>query len=101
MNVTSTDADARAHSSYFACLAFKFLDDPHRYERFWQPAVVFWLCAGWVWILDGVLWTLVWERADRRCTLRWMIRAVQRAKPPCLPAQSDVVKNEEGVVGLV
>lgn len=41
MTVTSTDADARAHASYFACLAFKFLDDPHRYERFWQPAIVF------------------------------------------------------------
>lgn len=41
MTVTSNDADAMLHPQYFACLSYKFLDDPHRYERFWQPAVVF------------------------------------------------------------
>ena len=41
MTVTSNDADARLHPQYFACLTFKFLDDPHRYERFWQPVVMF------------------------------------------------------------
>lgn len=39
--VTSCDADHVYHPSYFANLAFKFLDNPNRYERFWQPAIVF------------------------------------------------------------
>lgn len=39
--VTSCDADHVYHPNHFACLTFKFLDDPHRYERFWQPAIVF------------------------------------------------------------
>lgn len=39
--ITSNDADAILHPQYFAYLTFKFLDDPHRYERFWQPAIVF------------------------------------------------------------
>ena len=26
---------------YFAYLTFKFLDDPNRYQKFWQPAIVF------------------------------------------------------------
>ncbi len=41
LTITSNDADAILHKQYFANLAFKFLDDPNRYERFWQPAVVF------------------------------------------------------------
>ncbi len=41
MTITSNDADAILHKQYFAYLAFKFLDDPNRYERFWQPAIVF------------------------------------------------------------
>lgn len=41
MTITSNDADAILDSRYFAYLTFKFLDDPHRYERFWQPAIVF------------------------------------------------------------
>ncbi|OGD06664.1 hypothetical protein A3H89_05465 [Candidatus Amesbacteria bacterium RIFCSPLOWO2_02_FULL_48_11] len=41
MTITSNDADAILHPKYFACLTFKFLDDPNRYERFWQPAIVF------------------------------------------------------------
>lgn len=39
--ITSNDADALVHPQYFACLSYKFLDDPDRYERFWQPAIVF------------------------------------------------------------
>jgi hypothetical protein len=39
--VTSNDADAILDSQYFACLSFKFLDDPNRYLKFWQPAIVF------------------------------------------------------------
>ena len=41
ITITSNDADAILHPQYFAYLTFKFLDDPHRYERFWQPAIVF------------------------------------------------------------
>lgn len=39
--ITSNDADAILDPQYFACLTFKFLDDPHRYLKFWQPAIVF------------------------------------------------------------
>ena len=39
--VTSCDADHVYHPSYFANLAFKFLDNPNRYQRFWQPAIVY------------------------------------------------------------
>lgn len=39
--VASCDADHVYHPNYFANLAFKFLDNPNRYERFWQPAIVF------------------------------------------------------------
>jgi len=39
--VTSCDADHVYHPNYFANLAYNFLDNPKRYERFWQPAVVF------------------------------------------------------------
>lgn len=39
--ITSCDADHVYHPNHFACLTFKFLDDPNRYERFWQPAVVY------------------------------------------------------------
>jgi cellulose synthase/poly-beta-1,6-N-acetylglucosamine synthase-like glycosyltransferase len=39
--VTSCDADHKFHPNHFAYLAYKFLDDPERYKRFWQPAVMF------------------------------------------------------------
>ena len=39
--ITSNDADAVLDRQYFAYLTFKFLDDPHRYLKFWQPAIVF------------------------------------------------------------
>ncbi len=39
--VTSSDADHKFHPNHLASLSFKFLDDPNRYKRFWQPAVLF------------------------------------------------------------
>jgi len=41
LTITSNDADAILDKQYFACLTFKFLDDPQRYARFWQPAIVY------------------------------------------------------------
>jgi len=39
--VTSCDADHKFHPKHFSYLTFKFLDNPQRYRRFWQPAVMF------------------------------------------------------------
>lgn len=39
--VTSCDSDHKYHPNHFACLTFKFLDNPERYKHFWQPAVLF------------------------------------------------------------
>jgi hypothetical protein len=39
--ITSEDVDARFHEQYFAALTFKFLDEPQRYHRFWQPAILY------------------------------------------------------------
>lgn len=39
--VTSCDADHKFHPKHFANLAYQFLDNPQRYKRFWQPAVMF------------------------------------------------------------
>jgi cellulose synthase/poly-beta-1,6-N-acetylglucosamine synthase-like glycosyltransferase len=41
LTITSNDADAILHPQYFSYLTFKFLDDPNRYLKFWQPAIVF------------------------------------------------------------
>lgn len=41
MTVTSCDADHVFHKNHFAALSYKFLDNPKRYLRFWQPAVFF------------------------------------------------------------
>lgn len=41
VTATSCDADHKFHPKHFANLAFKFLDDPNRYKKFWQPAVMF------------------------------------------------------------
>lgn len=38
--VTSCDADHVFHPNHFAALTFSFLDEPERYKRFWQPAVL-------------------------------------------------------------
>lgn len=39
--VTSCDADHVFHKKHFSSLTFKFLDNPNRYLRFWQPAILF------------------------------------------------------------
>jgi len=41
LTVTSCDADHKYHPQHFALLTFKFLDNPKRYNFFWQPAVMF------------------------------------------------------------
>ena len=41
LTVTSSDADHTFHPKHFAALAYKFLDNPKRYNLFWQPAVMF------------------------------------------------------------
>lgn len=40
LTATSCDADHVFHPNHFACLTYKFLDDPKRYRKFWQPAVL-------------------------------------------------------------
>jgi len=39
--VTSCDADHKYHPKHFSCLTYKFLDNPKRYNFFWQPGVLF------------------------------------------------------------
>lgn len=39
--VTSEDIDVQFDKQYYAALAFKFLDNPDRYHRIWQPAIMF------------------------------------------------------------
>lgn len=41
LTVTSCDADHTFHPKHFAVLTFKFLDNPKRYNHFWQPAIMF------------------------------------------------------------
>lgn len=41
ITATSCDADHIYNPKHFACLTFKFLDNPKRYRMFWQPAVLF------------------------------------------------------------
>ena len=41
ITVTSCDADHLYHPKHFACITYKFLDNPKRYLYFWQPAVLF------------------------------------------------------------
>jgi len=39
--ITSADADARLHEEYLACLTYKFLDSPKRYQLIFQPAIMY------------------------------------------------------------
>lgn len=39
--VTSADADSYLHEEYFACLTYKFLDSPQRYNLIFQPAIMY------------------------------------------------------------
>ena len=41
LTASSCDADHVYHPSHFAYLGYRFLDSPARYERIWQPAIVF------------------------------------------------------------
>jgi len=41
VTVTSCDVDHVFHPKHFSYLTFKFLDSPHRWERIWQGAIVF------------------------------------------------------------
>lgn len=39
--ISSVDADSIFHKDYFSYLAYQFLKDPKRYNKFWQSAIVF------------------------------------------------------------
>ena len=39
--ITSADADACLHEEYLACLSYKFLDSPQRYNLIYQPAIMY------------------------------------------------------------
>ncbi len=41
ITITSSDADHTFHPKHFSVLTFKFLDNPDRFNHFWQPAVLF------------------------------------------------------------
>ncbi|KKU26036.1 MAG: hypothetical protein UX37_C0007G0014 [Microgenomates group bacterium GW2011_GWA2_46_16] len=41
VTITSEDADALLHPSYFACLTYHFLDNPARYTTIWQAVLLF------------------------------------------------------------
>lgn len=41
VTITSEDADALLHPSYFACLTYNFLDNPARYTTIWQGILMF------------------------------------------------------------
>ncbi len=41
ITITSEDADAIFHESYFAALTYHFLDDPYRYNKIWQGVLFF------------------------------------------------------------
>lgn len=41
ITISSEDADALFHRSYFACLTFKFLTHPEKYFRIWQASISF------------------------------------------------------------
>ncbi len=41
VTITSEDADAVLHPSFFSALTYQFLDNPHRYRRIWQGGIMF------------------------------------------------------------
>lgn len=41
VTITSEDADALLHPSYFACMTYHFLDNPARYTTIWQGILMF------------------------------------------------------------
>ncbi len=40
ITLSTCDADARFHPKYFSALTVKFLANPNRYRRFWQPIIL-------------------------------------------------------------
>lgn len=72
VTVTSCDADHLFHPKHFSYLTFKFLDDPKRYLKFWQPAVLFynnfWRLPALTRVVNtfGNIWsTAILTRTDR------------------------------------
>jgi hypothetical protein len=41
MTISSVDCDVTLHPNHLAALTYSFLDDPHRYLKIWQGAIVF------------------------------------------------------------
>lgn len=41
ITISSEDADALFHPQYFAALTYRFLAEPHRFNRIWQPSIMF------------------------------------------------------------
>ncbi|MEK7458506.1 MAG: glycosyltransferase family 2 protein, partial [Patescibacteria group bacterium] len=41
VTITSEDADALFHPHYFSALTYEFLTNPKRYNRIWQPSIMF------------------------------------------------------------
>lgn len=41
VTITSEDADALFHPQYFSALGYEFLKSKNRYNRIWQPAIMF------------------------------------------------------------
>lgn len=41
MTISSIDSDVVLHPNYLAALTYKFLDNPYRYRRIWQGAIMF------------------------------------------------------------
>lgn len=39
--ITSADADSYLHEEYLACLTYKFLDNPQRFNLIYQPAIMY------------------------------------------------------------
>jgi len=73
--VSSVDVDSIFDKQFFACLTYKFLIDPQRYNKFWQSATVFynniWQVPAPIRILSffGSLWrTSMLVQGDRLIT---------------------------------
>ena len=41
MTISSVDCDVSLHHSHLAAMAYQFMDDPKRYRKIWQGAIVF------------------------------------------------------------
>lgn len=52
MTISSTDSDAVFHPNHFAAVTYGFLDNPARYRRIWQGAIMFYNN------LDDIAWPM-------------------------------------------